>query len=158
MFYYLRAGAAPVRAGFRSLFAFWMGGASFDAGGGTITGTLAATEGADTAAFTGSLLIQGTLAATEGADGAALGGALVPLPDEGRGHKPQPDSDGFSLDAATEQLLGNRRRKREAAAAQVAAQLAANAAARQLQDAQAALAAQQIQDDEDAIIALLLAA
>lgn len=42
-----------------------------------ITGTLAATDGADTAAFAGALAHVGTLAATDGADTAAFSGALV---------------------------------------------------------------------------------
>ena len=47
------------------------------AGAGTITGTMAATEGADVAAFTGDVVVQGDLAATEGADVAAFAGDVV---------------------------------------------------------------------------------
>jgi hypothetical protein len=44
----------------------------------TATGTLAATEGADAAAFTGDVLVQGSLTGTEGADtGAFTGDVLV---------------------------------------------------------------------------------
>lgn len=49
------------------------------AGGGGVTGTLAATEsGADTAALSGQVVVTGALAATEsGADTAALSGAVI---------------------------------------------------------------------------------
>lgn len=48
-------------------------------GPATITGTLAATDGADTASFSGSVIhtITGTLAATDGADVAAFAGAIA---------------------------------------------------------------------------------
>lgn len=45
-------------------------------GGVTITGTLAATDSADTAAFSGDLVHVGTLAVTEGADTAVLAGQV----------------------------------------------------------------------------------
>lgn len=53
-------------------------GASATAGGlAEITGTLAATEGADTAAFAGDVLVQGSLAATEGSDTFAAAGDVI---------------------------------------------------------------------------------
>lgn len=45
-------------------------------GGVTITGTLAATDGADTAAFAGDIAHVGTLAATDSADTAAFAGDI----------------------------------------------------------------------------------
>ena len=61
--------AAPI------VFCDWL----FDATGGpaTITGTLAATDAADTAAFTGDIAHVGSLAATDGADSAAFVGDLA---------------------------------------------------------------------------------
>ena len=44
---------------------------------GTIVGTLDATEGADTAALTGTVLVSGTLSGTEGADTAAFTGTVL---------------------------------------------------------------------------------
>ncbi len=46
-------------------------------GGVTITGTLAATDSADTAAFAGDIAHVGTLAATDGADTAAMDGVVA---------------------------------------------------------------------------------
>ncbi len=47
------------------------------------TGTLSVTEGADTAAISGNVLIQGTLSATEGADSASFTGVSIREPSVG---------------------------------------------------------------------------
>jgi hypothetical protein len=47
------------------------------AGGAAATGTLAATEGADTIALAGDVIVQGSGAATEGADTAAFAGDVL---------------------------------------------------------------------------------
>lgn len=49
------------------------------AGGGAVSGTLAATEAADVSAITGDVIITGTIAATEAADVAAFSGGSTPV-------------------------------------------------------------------------------
>ncbi len=60
----------------------YVGGIAFTAsgGGGGVTSTLAATEGADTASFAGKVLVEGALSATEGADTASFSSGAETAP------------------------------------------------------------------------------